>query len=186
MRKNALLAWLWLTAPQAALATVPQVQAAGPATPTRLVAISPANAHITYTAFALGLVPFSGSFERFSGTADAATGTRQAGGCAVHVNVDVASLLMPDADRQRQAVGADMLDASHYPTMMFRGTCRGQSLIGHLTLHGVTRPFAFALKRNGTHITCTATLARRDFGITGMPTLVAPRVRIRLSVTLPG
>jgi polyisoprenoid-binding protein YceI len=160
---------LCLAAPAYAAAPVPTL-------------LTPADATISYTAFALDLLPVTGTFKQFAGTVTVPPGTQD---CRVQMQVQIASLRMDDTDRQRQALAPDMLDATHFPTMGFTGTCQGQSLTGRLTLHGVTRPVSLTIRREAGHVICTGTLQRRDFGIRGLTGLVAPRIHIRLNVTLP-
>lgn len=148
-----------------------------------LLPLSPSGARISYTVFALGMFPVTGRFERFDGvvTLDPATPSS----CRIHVTIDVGSLNVDDADRRRQALGPDMLDAGRFPSMWFDGRCQAHAVTGSLTLHGVTRPLTLALRRQGDTAICTGTIARRDYGIRGMALSVGPRVRVRLTVQLP-
>ena len=149
----------------------------------REVPIDPTNTRISYTVFALGILPITATFQRFHGLA--VRDTARPGACYIKVVIDVDSLHMDDPDRRRQALAADMLDAAHFPTMRFTGACTDQAVVGNLVLHGITRKFVLAMQRDATQVSCVGTLARRDFGILGMRDLVAPDVRIRLSVRLP-
>jgi polyisoprenoid-binding protein YceI len=149
----------------------------------RLVALGPPTTRIGYTVFAWGLWPITGNFDRFEGsvTQDADKPST----CRINVTVDVGSLRMDDPDRRQQTLGPDMLDAARYPTMLFAGHCAPQSIVGILTLHGVSRPVSFATHRDGNQVICAGTVRRRDFGIVGMSGMVAPYVHIRLSARLP-
>ncbi len=149
----------------------------------RTVAIDPTNTRISYTVFVLDLLPVTATFERFHGLV--VRDPARPGTCYVQVVIDVASLHMEDPDRRRQALAPDMLDAAHFPTMRYTGACTDHTIAGNLLLHGVTRKFVLAMQRDATQVSCVGTLARRDFGILGMRDLVAPDVRIRLSVRLP-
>jgi len=149
----------------------------------RQVPLAPPTARIGYTVYAFGLLPISGSFDRFRGVLTEDPG--KPFDCRVEVTVDIDSLRMDDPDRRWRTLGPDMFDAAHYPTMRFAGRCAPQSIAGTLTLHGVSRPVTFATHREGSQVICTGTVARRDFGIVGMGGMVAPYVHIRLSVHLP-
>jgi polyisoprenoid-binding protein YceI len=149
----------------------------------RLVPLTPPTTRIGYTVFAWGLWPISGSFDRFQGlvTQD----PEKPGACRIEVTVDIESLRMDDPDRRQQTLGPDMFDAAHFPNMLFAGHCAPQSIVGTLTLHGVSRPVAFAMHREGNQLICEGTVLRRDFGIVGWRDVVSPRVHIRLSVRAP-
>ena len=149
----------------------------------RDIQLTPATTRITYTAFALGLLPITAAFQRFSGTVhqDLTRPDR----CSIDVTVQVASLASPSAGMRSQALAPTMLDPADFPTMHFTGTCVPHAIAGHLTLHGITRPLTLAVHRDGTRVTCVGSLARADYGIRGMSALVSSRVRIRLTVRLP-
>jgi polyisoprenoid-binding protein YceI len=138
---------------------------------------------ISYTVFALDLVPVTATFERFHGaiTQDPA----HPDACTIQVTIDVTSLHMDDPARLHHALAPDMLDAAHFPTMHYAGACAENSLVGNLTLHGITHPLTLAMQRDGTQVDCAGMLVRRDYGILGMSGLVASDVRIRLNVHLP-
>jgi polyisoprenoid-binding protein YceI len=145
----------------------------------QLVPLTPPTTRIDYTVFAWGLWPISGSFDRFHGLVTQDPDKPSA--CRIDVTVDIDSLRMDDADRRRQTLGPEMFDAAHYPTMGFAGHCAPQSIVGILTLHGVSRPVSFATHRDGNQVICAGSVRRRDFGIVGMGGMVAPYVHIRLT-----
>jgi polyisoprenoid-binding protein YceI len=149
----------------------------------RLVPLTPPTTRIGYTVFAWGLWPITGSFDRFRGlvTQD----QDKPAVCRIDVTVDIDSLRMEDPDRRQQSLGPDMFDAAHYPTMRFAGHCAPQSIVGTLTLHGISRAVTLAAHREGSQVICAGTLRRRDFGIVGMSGMVAPYVHIRLCARLP-
>jgi polyisoprenoid-binding protein YceI len=177
MRLSAILAATWL------LAASPTPASAA----ARQFPVTPPIARIGYTVFALGVLPVAATFDRFEGTV--VQDPARPDDCQVRVTIDVASMRMDDPERRREALGADMLDAADFPTMQFDGACHGsrqaQSVVGKLTLHGVTRALTLRVQRNGTQVNCVGRLARGDFGILGMGDLVAPIVRIDLSLRLP-
>jgi polyisoprenoid-binding protein YceI len=84
------------------------------------------------------------------------------------------------ADRDRDLRGADWLEVDKFPTMTFvatqiTGTPQSFTVVGNLTMHGVTKPVTLAAKEEGkmsdarghTHIayTATGTIDRRDWGL---------------------
>ena len=145
--------------------------------------LTPPGTRLGYTVFALGMVPITANFTDFSGTLN--VNVNHPNTCAVQVTVRIASLHMDDPDRNRIALGQTMLDAQHYPTMRFVGQCQGSSLIGMLTLHGVTRRVVLAIRRSGMHVVATGSVRRWDFAIRGMPGVVGQRVGLRFDATLP-
>jgi polyisoprenoid-binding protein YceI len=155
---------------------------AAPALAQRLP-ITPANSQISYTVFGLGLLPVHGAFQHFDGAAVLSSTRPMA--CNIDVTIQVASLLMANPYRQRQALAPDMLAASRYPTMHFIGACQPGGIAGTLTLHGVSRALTLQLRRTGTGLTATASLRRQDFGINGLPHLVGSLVRIKLTTPAP-
>jgi polyisoprenoid-binding protein YceI len=155
---------------------------AAAAAPTSL-ALSPANAKLSLTVYALGLFPLPGDYQRFSGTL--AIDPAHPDFCHVRLSVDQSSLTMSDPARARRALAPDMLDAARFPTMDFDGACHAGAIAGTLTLHGITRPLSLALRRAGTMATGEGRLLRHDYGIDGMPHLLGQDIRIHFSTTLP-
>jgi polyisoprenoid-binding protein YceI len=149
----------------------------------RQIPIDPSMTRISYTVFALDLIPVTATFERFHGaiTQDPA----HPDACTIQVTIDVTSLRMDDPVRLHHALAPDMLDAAHFPTMQYTGACADKSLVGNLTLHGITHPLTLAMQRDGPQVNCAGMLLRRDYGILGMTGLVGSGVRIRLDVHLP-
>jgi polyisoprenoid-binding protein YceI len=145
--------------------------------------LAPPDATVAYTVFALGFIPIHAVFQKFSGGVDVAPGTRP--GCHVNVTIAVASLLMDDPDRQRQALGPAMLNASAFPTMHFTGSCVPAGLEGALTLHGVTHSITLSLHQIADQLVCTGSINRGDYGVNGLPGLVGSRVLLRLTMRTP-
>jgi polyisoprenoid-binding protein YceI len=161
----------------AAAASPPQ--AAAP----RTLALTPATAKLGLTVYALGFIPVTGNYPRFSGTID--IDPAHPDFCRVLVTVDQASLDMGDPTRTRHALAPDMLDAAKFPTMRYAGDCRGDAIEGVLTLHGITHPLSMSLRRSGTKVSGEGRLMRQDYGIDGMPHLLGQGIRIHFSTTLP-
>jgi polyisoprenoid-binding protein YceI len=145
--------------------------------------LDPPATTISYTAYALGVLPIHATFKRFSGAVTVTHTTPL--GCTIDVSVDVASLHMEDPDRQREVLGADMLDANRFPKMRFVGACTPGGISGTLTLHGVSRAMTLLLRQAHAQIICTGSLRRTDFGVNGLAGIVSPRVWLRLVSPAP-
>ena len=145
--------------------------------------IEPDNARIGLTVFAVGLFPVPGEFHRFSG--NLRVDPASPGSCDVSLDVTVASLQMDDPGRTPVALGPRLLDAAHFPTLHYSGTCSAGVATGLLTMHGVTHPLSFTASRDGDAVDARGSLRRGDFGVSGLPGLVGRRVDMRFSVTLP-
>ena len=104
-----------------------------------------------------------GHFTRFSGvlTIDPKT----PGVCRVDVTVDVASLDMANQAVRNDVLSPNLLDAVHFPTLAYSGSCGGDGIAGALTLHGTARPLRLMVSNAPPHYTAEAMLHRRDWGI---------------------
>ena len=118
---------------------------------------------------------------------------------ATELSIDLDSLDMGDADWNRAVLKPSLLDAAQWRTARFRSTSlqrtdeRHGVLHGELTLHGVTRPVELQLTFNrlagtlyGLHtvagFSATATLDRRDFGITAFGNSIGDQVSVWLEI----
>jgi polyisoprenoid-binding protein YceI len=146
------------------------------------IPIAPPGSALTYTVFALGLLPIKAAFLDFSGTVSADPAAPMA--CAVHIGVRIASMALAGPSRAL-ALGPTMLDAQRFPAMQFEGTCNGTALAGALTLHGVTHNLVMQWQRHGRRISAHGTVQRRDYGVDGLSGLVGQRIRFDLETTLP-
>jgi polyisoprenoid-binding protein YceI len=167
----AILAPALLAAPVAAQAEVQVVQLSPPAT------------QVTFTSYALGLIPLAGHFEQFTGQLKVDPANPNA--CTVSLNVQVGSLSMQDPARVRQALGPNMMDAAGYPQFTYSGSCAGGQAAGSLTMHGVTQNVTLTTQSEGNTVKAFGSLRRADFGINGMPGLVGRTIRIGFQVALP-
>lgn len=99
---------------------------------------------------------------------------------AVSVTLSPKDIDSHSADRDRDLRGGDWLDVDKFPAMSFvatqiTGTPESFTVVGDLTMHGVTKPVTLAAKEEGkmtdgrgrTHIaySATATIDRRDWGL---------------------
>jgi polyisoprenoid-binding protein YceI len=133
--------------------------------------------------FALGLLPVPGHFQQFAGTITWRPNRPHP--CLVDILVQVASLHMDDPDQQREATSAIMLDAAGHPTMHFAGACQGSLVVGRLSMHGVTRPFAVTWHQTAKEIAGNGALRRTDYGVNGLADLVSATVHIRFTIGVP-
>ena len=100
---------------------------------------------------------------------------------SVEVTVDVASISTKNEGRDGHLRSADFFDVEQFPTMTFRSTeVRGEpeefTLVGELTLHGVTQTVELEAEFGGqdkdpfgvTRVGFEATgeISRKDFGLT--------------------
>jgi polyisoprenoid-binding protein YceI len=147
------------------------------------ITLQPATTRILFRAYALGLLPVDGAFTRFTGTLT--LDDAPARDCRIAVRVEVASLRMDDANIRADVLSANLLDAARFPELAFDGSCRADTIVGTLALHGVTRPVTLAVTRRNGEVEAQATLRRSDWGITGRPVLAGRTVRLRVAVRLP-
>ncbi len=150
----------------------------------QVLALDPAHAEIGFRTYAFGVIPIDGGFSRFSGTLT--IDPKAPAQCRISVDVDVASLHMPDPAIRDDALSANLLDARDFPKMAFDGICRGEVIEGTLTLHGVALPLRLAIRSDPPHYGAEAALHRADWGIVGRPLMAGPTVRIRVSTTIAG
>jgi polyisoprenoid-binding protein YceI len=100
---------------------------------------------------------------------------------SVSATLNAAALDTKSSDRDGDLRGPDWFDTAKFPTVTFASTRidgtnpAAFSIVGNLTLHGITRPVTLAAAYTGklvdgrgtTHIgyTATTTIDRRDFGM---------------------
>lgn len=151
----------------------------------------------------LGLAKVRGKFTNFDASvevgADLASST-------VRAEVDLASVDTGNTDRDVHLRSTDFFDVDAQPKMSFTSTSidgEGDrfTLVGDLSLHGVTKPVAFDVEFFGTSVfpmdestragfTATATISRKDFGIEfnvalgGDKYMISDKVNIELDVQL--
>jgi polyisoprenoid-binding protein YceI len=115
------------------------------------------------------------------------------------VRIPIGTLQLGDADWQGKILDPTFFDAKKFPEAHFVSTAveaKGEDtaeITGDLTLHGVTRPVVLHVKFNqlARHpltfkrtagFSATATLSRKDFGMTHWEKLVGDEVRLILEV----
>lgn len=124
------------------------------------------------------------AISRVSGKVPVTAGTVSVGGNnlpnAINVTFSAKDIDTQSADRDKDLRSADWFDTDKFPTMTFvsksvTGTPQSFTVVGDLTMHGVTKPVTLTAKeigkmtdaRNRTHIgyAATANLDRRDWGL---------------------
>lgn len=127
----------------------------------------------------IGVSWMIGTFENVSGsfTYDAEAGPEAQ---SVSVEIDTASVDTNHAERDKHLRSADFLNVDEHPTATFvstgyEGDAEGGVMNGDLTLHGVTRPIAIAVRKVGegkdpwggyrAGFEGTVTITRADYGM---------------------
>jgi polyisoprenoid-binding protein YceI len=127
-------------------------------------------------------------------------------GAEFNVTVDMTSIDTRDTQRDVHLKSADFFDAEQYPTMSFRSnrvTAKGDdefTLVGDLTIHGITKEATFALTFEGqakdpwggerVGFSATANINRKDFGLEWNATLETGGVmvgeKVKIEVHMEG
>ena len=169
--------------------------------------IDPSHSAVEFTVRFMGLSTVRGAFAEFGGTVmyDSA----RVENSSIAVAIRAASVNTNSVTRDRHLRSPDFLDAEKFPLITFRSTTvsrtpGGLFLTGPLTLHGVTRDVAIAVrqlhplrgdawgnKRIG--FAGSVTLNRKDFGVQGTAfwnsefdpgrMAVADSIRVELTVS---
>jgi len=147
----------------------------------------------------LGLTNVRGRFNRFDATLDIGPTLAD---LRVLVDVDLSSVDTNNADRDRHLRTSDFFDVQTHPTMTFRSTSADGdgdtwSLVGDLTIGGVTRSVTLDVEFDGTEVfpadqslragfSAAGQIRRSDFGIDfGLgadKVLIGDKVKIDLDV----
>ena len=139
--------------------------------------IDPAHSVVQFKISHLGYSWMIGVFDRIAGTFayDPAAGP---GGQKVSVEIETASIDTGHAERDKHLRSSGFLDVKKFPKASFvstgyEGDARGGTMKGNLTLMGVTKPIAIAVKKVGegddpwggyrAGFEGTVTINRRDF-----------------------
>ncbi len=147
------------------------------------LSLTPADTRIGLTIYAMGMFPQSGHFSRFTGTLRVDPGHPES--CHVDLKVEIASLAMSTQTATRMSLGPSMLDAAHFPTLSYQGSCNPAHTVGKLTLHGITDTLTLTATRAAGTITANGSLRRQDYAVLGMTGLVGSTVNIVFAVDLP-
>ena len=142
--------------------------------------VDPSHSHVEFAVRHLMIATVKGRFGVVRGTvhshdADPAKGRAE-------IEIDVDSIDTREAQRDAHLKSADFFETEKYPKITFRSTriedVRGDrfTLIGDLTMHGVTREVALDVTSEGRNrdpwggeragFTATGKIKRSDFGLT--------------------
>jgi polyisoprenoid-binding protein YceI len=159
--------------------------------------IDPAHSSAQFSVTHLGISNVTGNFTKVSGSA--MIDDDDLSKSSVTATIDVSSVDTGISMRDDDLRGANFFNVAAYPTMTFQSTKiwktgdRTAKMTGNLTLHGVTKEVTFDV-RGPTPVTnqvgqrlsagATATISRKDFGITSNSTAIGDAVSITLDVEL--
>ena len=136
------------------------------------------HASINFRIKHLGFSWLTGRFDDFSGTFNFDAAHPEASKVKVDINAD--SIDSNHAERDKHLRGKDFLDTANHPKAVFESTAvkvNGDkaTVVGNLTLRGVTKPIEIAAERVGSGsdpwggyrqgFTGTTRIALKDFGI---------------------
>ncbi len=167
-------------------------------------AIDPVHSSVEFAVRHLMITTVKGRFTDVQGTVVLDEATPSAS--SADITVQVASIDTREPQRDAHLKSADFFEAETFPTLTFRSTsvrnwdADGFTLIGDLTIHGVTREVALDVKNEGrakdpwggerTGFTATTKIKRSEFGLTWNQLLetgglaVSDDVKISLDVQL--
>ncbi|HEU4327302.1 MAG TPA: YceI family protein [Roseiflexaceae bacterium] len=147
--------------------------------------IDNSHSQIEFTVRHMMVSKTRGRFEQFTGTIEGSESNPAA--AKVDVTIDVNSLNTRDERRDGHLKSADFFDAENHPTITFKSTRvdvvndRYATLVGDLTIRGVTKEVALAVEFAGkakspwgttsAGFSATTTINRKDFGLVWNQTL---------------
>jgi len=161
--------------------------------------IDPAHSAAQFAVSHMMISKVRGQFGKMSGTAvyDAANPSA----ASVQAEVDVVSIDTREPKRDAHLKSPDFFDVEKFPKMTFKSTkiepagAGKLKLTGDLTIHGVTRPVVFTVdgpsapikdQRGGQRVgaTATATISRKEFGMTWNRVIEAGGLAVSDDVTI--
>lgn len=142
--------------------------------------IDVAHSHVGFTVRHMVVTRVNGSFDEFAGRITGFDGKDVSSG-AVDVTIQIGSISTGIDKRDEHLKSPDFFDAAKFPTMTFKskkivkGTGDQFSMIGDLTMKGVTKEDTLACTFNGTvgdpwggtraGFSATTTINRQDYGL---------------------
>ncbi|MFP8965720.1 YceI family protein [Pokkaliibacter sp. CJK22405] len=141
--------------------------------------VDPAHSSVSFTIGHLGTSVTLGQFRKFSG--DYSLDETNPAASSVKLTIDSASVDTNYEPRDKHLSSPDFLDVKQFPEITFtstayEGTADAGKLTGDMTLHGVTKPVSFDVKKIGegkdpwggyrSGFVATTTIKRSEFGIT--------------------
>lgn len=160
--------------------------------------IDPAHSEVGFTVRHLGLSKVRGRFNSFSGTVEVADDPTAS---TVSASIDLSSVDTNQPDRDQHLRSTDFFGVDANPRMTFTSTgVSPDTLVGDLTINGVTRPVELDLEVYGVTVDgygvtragfgATGAISRSDFGIAfNMPVgldgmLISDKVTIELEIQI--
>jgi polyisoprenoid-binding protein YceI len=158
--------------------------------------IDPAHSAAQFSVKHLAISTVRGQFQKVSGTVGYDPG--DVSKTSIDVSIDAASVDTRVDMRDRDLRSPNFLDAQKFPTITFKSTrveaaASGKlKVTGDLTIHGVTKevvldvdgPSAPITAMGGLRMGASATtkINRKDFGVSGAPSMVGDDISITLDV----
>ncbi|HNV15394.1 MAG TPA: YceI family protein [Dermatophilaceae bacterium] len=160
--------------------------------------VDPTHAEVGFVARHLMVAKVRGRFTEVSGTVEVGETLAET---SVRAVASAASVSTNQADRDGHLRSADFFDVETYPELTFVSTSvSSDSMIGDLTIKGVTRSVTFDLEFDGVQadpwgntkagFTATTAINRSDWGLTwnaaieGGGVLVSDKIAITLEIEL--
>jgi polyisoprenoid-binding protein YceI len=162
-----------------------------------------AHSNVGFVARHLGLSKVRGSFETFTASVEVGTDLSDT---TVRAEIDLSSVSTGNADRDGHLKSSDFFNAETNPTMTFvstsiTGSGESYTLVGDLTINGVTKPVELDVEFFGTEtapmdqsvragFNATGSLSRKDYGIEwnvalgGDKVLVSDKINLDLDIQL--
>ena len=110
-------------------------------------AIDPTHSEVGFVARHLMVTKVRGSFADVAGTVEVSD---ELSSSVANVTIQTASVATGTADRDAHLRSADFFDVETYPEMTFVSTSfDGETLVGDLTIKGVTKPVTLDVDFNG-------------------------------------
>lgn len=155
-------------------------------------AIDPTHSEVGFVARHLMVSKVRGSFSDISGTVEVAD---ELGDSVATVAIATASVSTGTADRDAHLRSADFFDVETFPEMTFVSTSfDGSTLVGDLTIKGVTKPVTLDVEYNGVAtdpwgndkagFEAKGELNRTDWGLTWNAALEKGGVLVSEKITL--
>jgi len=145
------------------------------------ITLGPPSSAVELRSYGFGWIPFDGKFTRFHGCMryDPADADRT----EVVLQIEAASLAMLNEPIRAMIVSSGMMDVARFPKLGFHGRCRGDRVVGDLTLRGETHGVTLDYARLAGGIVATGRVRQADWGVSGGQLIGGSTIRIR--VTLP-
>ena len=142
--------------------------------------IDPAHASAQFSVRHMMISNVKGEFTKVTGKV--VYDPKNIAGASLEAFIDTNSITTREPRRDAHLKSADFLDVAKFPTIQFKSTkfvkaASGLTILGDLTIHGVTKPVTLVVDgpspeivdpRNGPKIGASATtkINRKDFGMT--------------------